>query len=55
MGGPTKKLGLIGLAALKFIGYKQTDKHHDKLNFYIDCIVRKVKTVPTGWKSLNQA
>ena len=30
MWGPTKKLGWIGLVALKFIGYKQTDKHHDR-------------------------
>ena len=39
-GCPTKKLGPIGSAVLTFIGYKQTDKHHnkhpDKPNLYID-------------------
>ena len=29
-------LGPIGLAVLRFIGYKQADKHQDKANLYID-------------------
>jgi len=37
---PQKNLGPIGLAVLTFIGYKQTDKqtnkHQDKPNLYID-------------------
>ena len=36
MGGPTKKLGLIGSSVLTFIGYKQTNKNRqtDKQNIY---------------------
>jgi len=29
-------LGLIGSAVLTFIGYKQTNKHPDKTNLYIE-------------------
>ncbi len=36
MWGPTQNLGLIGSAVLTFIGYKQTNKHPDKPNLYID-------------------
>ena len=36
MGCPTKNLGPIGLAVLTFIGYKQTNRHPDKQNLYID-------------------
>ena len=42
MGGPTKKLDLIGLAALKFIGYKQTDKHHDRQAKYIEGVPQNI-------------
>jgi len=33
---PTKNLGPIGSAVLAFNGYKQTDRHPDKPNSYID-------------------
>ena len=36
MGSHKKNLGPIGSAVLTFIGYKQTDRHPDKLNLYID-------------------
>ena len=33
---PTKNLGPIGSAVFTFIGYKQTNRHPDKPNLYID-------------------
>ena len=56
MRGPTKNLGPIGLAVFTFIGYKQTDrqtiKHTDKPNLYIDMI--KLTLYPPKTRSLEQ-
>jgi len=49
-------LGLIGLAVVTFIGYKQTDKHPnthpDKLNLYIEAKYRSLVT-ETIWENFK--